>query len=223
LSAFAREYIPALTDGDDITLLDTNEGGGQVGGDVSVSLLVSAVLADIVKVVTTDDDGSLHLVGDNDTTEDTAADRNTTSEGALLVDVVALNSSLGGLEAKTDGADVTHTTSLGGLKSYNQQRQKKREKKREKNKEQLLHTRAPTFLDLITEMPSCFWKAFSVCRTANEKKEERGQFFWSLTRFNILPSPPINNHIANNRNNLHGKGTRGMRLGLVCLRFKVDR
>ena len=67
-----------------------------------VALLVTVVLGDEVEVLATDDDGALHLGGDDLTSEDAATDGDITGEGALLVDVVALNGLLGGLEAKTD-------------------------------------------------------------------------------------------------------------------------
>ena len=56
----------ALTDGNDITSADA-ESGGAVSGDGLMALLESVVLLDVVEVVTTDDDGVLHLVGDNHT------------------------------------------------------------------------------------------------------------------------------------------------------------
>lgn len=67
-----------------------------------VALLVTVVLGDEVEVLATDDDGALHLGGDDLTSEDAATDGDITGEGALLVDVVALNGLLGGLETKTD-------------------------------------------------------------------------------------------------------------------------
>jgi len=67
-----------------------------------VALLVTVVLGDEVEVLTTDDDGTLHLGGDDLTSEDAATDGDITGEGALLVDVVSLNGLSGGLEAKTD-------------------------------------------------------------------------------------------------------------------------
>lgn len=67
-----------------------------------MALLVTVVLGDEVEVLATDDDGALHLGGDDLTSEDAATDGDITGEGALLVDVVALNGLLGGLEAKTD-------------------------------------------------------------------------------------------------------------------------
>lgn len=56
-----------------------------MGRDVLVPLLVSLVLADVVEVVTADDNGAVHLGGDDGTGENLAADRDKTSEGALLV------------------------------------------------------------------------------------------------------------------------------------------
>ena len=52
---------------------------------VLVPLLVTVVLGDVVEVFTADDDGTVHLVGDNTAGEDTAADGDETGEGALLV------------------------------------------------------------------------------------------------------------------------------------------
>jgi hypothetical protein len=74
----------ALANGDLVTLLDT-ESGRDVGGNVLVSLLVTGVLGDEVKVFPADDDGSVHLGGNDGTGQDTATDRDETSEGALLV------------------------------------------------------------------------------------------------------------------------------------------
>ena len=51
----------ALANGHDVTLLNTGEGGRAVSGDVLVSLLESVVLLDVVQVVSSHNDGSLHL------------------------------------------------------------------------------------------------------------------------------------------------------------------
>ena len=56
-----------------------------MGGDVLVALLVTVVLGDVVKVVATDDQGAVHLGGDDGTGQDTATDGDESSEGALLV------------------------------------------------------------------------------------------------------------------------------------------
>lgn len=55
----------ALADSHDITGADA-ESGGAVSGDGLVTLLESVVLLDEVQVVTADDDGVLHLGGDDD-------------------------------------------------------------------------------------------------------------------------------------------------------------
>jgi len=91
----------ALANGDLVTLLDT-ESGRNVGGNVLVSLLVTRVLRDEVKVLAADDDGSVHLGGNDGASQDTATDRDETSEGALLVDVAALNGGLRGSETQTN-------------------------------------------------------------------------------------------------------------------------
>ena len=75
---------PALADGNLITLLNT-EGGRDVRRQVLVSLLVTGVLGDVVKVFAADDDGSVHLGGDDGAGQDTATDGDETSERALLV------------------------------------------------------------------------------------------------------------------------------------------
>lgn len=82
--------------------LNTNESRRQVSGEVLVALLITRVLGDEVQVLTTDDNGALHLGGDNNTSQDTTTDGDITSEGALLVDVGTFDSFLGGLEAETD-------------------------------------------------------------------------------------------------------------------------
>lgn len=63
------------------------EGWRAVDRKVSVSLFVTLVLADEVKEVASDDDGSLHLGLGNNTAQNTAADGDIGGEGALLVDV----------------------------------------------------------------------------------------------------------------------------------------
>lgn len=91
----------ALTNSDNITLGDT-ESRGNVGGEVLVSLLVTVVLGDVVEVLTSENDGTVHLGGNNGTSENLTTDGNETNEGALLVNVRTLDSLLGSLETKTD-------------------------------------------------------------------------------------------------------------------------
>lgn len=64
---------PALADGDDIALLNT-EARRAVSGQVLVPLLVPVELLDVVEVVPANDDGALHLGGRNDSGQNTTAD-----------------------------------------------------------------------------------------------------------------------------------------------------
>ena len=83
-STYGLAERPALADGNLVTLLDT-ESGGDVGGKVLVAALVTGVLGDEVKVLAADDQGAVHLGGDDGAGKDTATDGDETSEGALLV------------------------------------------------------------------------------------------------------------------------------------------
>jgi len=75
---------PALANCNLVTLLNT-EGRGNVRREVLVALLISGVLGDVVEVLASDDEGSVHLGGDDGAGQDTASDRNKTGERALLV------------------------------------------------------------------------------------------------------------------------------------------
>lgn len=57
-----------------------------------MSLLVAFVLPDVVEVVPTNDERSLHLHALHDAREDTSTDGDIPSEGALLVNVCSLSS-----------------------------------------------------------------------------------------------------------------------------------
>lgn len=97
---------PALADDDDVTFLD-GEGRGAVHWDISVSLLVSVVFGDVVEIVSSDDDGSLHFCGDHNTLEDLASDGDVGGEGALLIDVFGFDGLFGGFESKADILEVS--------------------------------------------------------------------------------------------------------------------
>jgi len=97
----------ALTNSDNISFLD-GEGGTAVGSDVLVSLFETTVLSDVVKVVSSHNDCSLHLGGDDLSLEDSSSDGNISGEGALLVDEGSLNSGVGGLDSETYVLDETH-------------------------------------------------------------------------------------------------------------------
>lgn len=98
----------ALADGDNITLTNVSEGRGAVDGHVSVFLSETTVLGKVLEVISSDDKGSLHLVGDDHGLQNSTTDRHITSEWALLVHVVSFDGKLGGLETKTDTLVVSH-------------------------------------------------------------------------------------------------------------------
>ena len=80
-----------------------------MGRQVSVPLLVPVVFGDVVKVVPPDDDGPVHFGGNDDALEDLASDGDVAGEGAFLIDVVAFDGLLGGLEAKSHVFVIPHT------------------------------------------------------------------------------------------------------------------
>ena len=84
LSTYGLAEGPALADGNLVTLLDT-ESRGNVCGEILVALLVSGVLRNEVEIFPSDNESAVHLGGDDGAGEDTAADGDETSEGALLV------------------------------------------------------------------------------------------------------------------------------------------
>lgn len=91
----------ALTNSDLITFLNT-ESRRDVSSEVLVALLVTVVLGNVVKVFTTDNDSTVHLGGNNGTSQNLTTDRNNTSEGALVVNVVTIDGLRGGLETETN-------------------------------------------------------------------------------------------------------------------------
>lgn len=67
-----------------------------------MSLLKTVVLLNVVKVITADDDGPLHLHLLDNTGKNSSTDRNIAGERAFLVNVGALNSLTGSFESKTN-------------------------------------------------------------------------------------------------------------------------
>jgi len=102
----------ALANSHDITDLDT-EGGGAVSGDGLMALLKPVVLLDVMQVIASDDNRPRHFGGNDNTLEDSASDLDVAGEGALLVNVGLLDSSLRGLEAKSNFFVESNTA--GGL------------------------------------------------------------------------------------------------------------
>ena len=78
------------------------EAWGNVCGNIGVTFLVTLVFLNVMEVISAHNDGSVHLGALYATTKDTSADGDVTGEGAFLIDVVTLDSLLGGLETETD-------------------------------------------------------------------------------------------------------------------------
>jgi hypothetical protein len=74
----------ALSNGDLIAILYT-ECRAHMCGQVLVALLVTGILGNEVEVFATDDEGSVHLGGDDSAGEDTATDGDQAGERALFV------------------------------------------------------------------------------------------------------------------------------------------
>ena len=100
----------AFTNDDNITFLD-GEGWWAVDWDVSVSFFVSIVFRDVVKVISSDDDGSLHFGWDADTLKDSSSDGDVAGEGAFLIDVGRFDGFLGSSESKSDVLEIPDTWS----------------------------------------------------------------------------------------------------------------
>ncbi len=89
----------ALSNGNNIADLGSGEGWGEMSWEVVMSLLESVVLLDVVKVISSESDGSVHFVGEDDTLEDSASDGHVRGEWALVINVVSLDGGSWGLEA----------------------------------------------------------------------------------------------------------------------------
>ena len=98
----------AFSDEDDISFFDC-EGRRNVGRDIAMPLLVTVVFGNVVEIISSDHNCSLHLGGDDDPLEDLASDGDLAGEGALLIDIVGLDSFLGGLEAESYILVVSHS------------------------------------------------------------------------------------------------------------------
>jgi len=105
----------ALTNRNDITFTNINKAGRAVNRHVLMPFFKPSVLLDVLKVITADNDGSLHLVRDDHGLEDTTSNAHIASEGAFFINICTLNCLLGGFKAKAYALIVTHATLLGLL------------------------------------------------------------------------------------------------------------
>jgi len=101
----------ALPNGDNITLLHS-KARTAMGMDGLMPLLETTVLLDVMKVIPPDNNGTLHLGRSNKSLQDLTTNGDVSGEGALLVNVVSLNGSIGGLDAESNVLDPTHGLGL---------------------------------------------------------------------------------------------------------------
>lgn len=88
------------------------ESGRDVSRDVGVTLFVTVVLGNVVKVITTNNDSTLHLSGGDNTGKDTTLDVDFTNERTLLINVGTILGFLGGLETVTNFLEPAAVTLL---------------------------------------------------------------------------------------------------------------
>ncbi len=88
----------ALSDSDNISWLNS-ESWGAVSLEGLVSLLESLELSNVMQVISSNDDGSVHFVGDDETLVNSSSDGWASSEWALVVNVITFNGFLWGLES----------------------------------------------------------------------------------------------------------------------------
>lgn len=81
--------------------------------NVSVSLFVSVVLWNVVKIISSDDNGSLHFSGDADTLENFSSDGYVAGEWAFLINIGWFDGLFGGSESKSDVFKISN--SWGGF------------------------------------------------------------------------------------------------------------
>lgn len=74
-----------------VGILNEPESGWQMYGHVLVSLFETTVFSDIVQIVTTNNDGTLHFQLLNNSVQNTTTDAHVSSEWAFVVDVCAIH------------------------------------------------------------------------------------------------------------------------------------
>lgn len=160
----------ALSNGDNITLLD-RKGGRAVSSNVLMTLFETTVLGNVMKVIPADDNGALHLGGDDNSLKNASTDGDMSGEGALLVDITALNGSSRGLDTETDITGETH--GLGGTANNTLAG----------NKNGILALVGLFVLIALDVVLRCSWRHGVVCR--NAKSDEKVSYyacFWTLAR-----------------------------------------
>ena len=92
----------ALSDRENISLLNISEARRQVSGDVLVTLLKSTVFLYVVEVISSYDDSLCHLRGDAHSFQNSSSDAHVSCERAFLIDVVSVLCRGRRLESQSD-------------------------------------------------------------------------------------------------------------------------
>ena len=88
----------ALADSDNISNTSTCESWWQVSWEIVMTFLESVVLLNVMKIISTKDHSTSHLIGKYDTFENTSTNRNIRGERAFVINVWCCDGSLGSLE-----------------------------------------------------------------------------------------------------------------------------
>ena len=102
----------AFTNDNNISFFDW-ESWWAVNWNVSVSLFVSVVFWNVVKIISSDDNGSLHFGWDADTLEDFSSDWYVAGEWTFFINVSRFDGFLWSSESKSDVFEISDTG--GGL------------------------------------------------------------------------------------------------------------
>lgn len=86
-----------LTNGDNITFFNS-ESWRDVSSNILVSFFVSVIFWNVMQVISSDNDGTVHFGGNNSTGQDFTSDGNSTSEWTFFVNVRTFNGSFWGFE-----------------------------------------------------------------------------------------------------------------------------
>ena len=92
----------ALSNGEDISDSNSLESWGKMGRKVVMSLLESVIFLDVMEIISSQDDGSSHLGGKDDTFTDSSSDGNVRGEWAFLVNVSTLHGGSWGFETESN-------------------------------------------------------------------------------------------------------------------------
>jgi hypothetical protein len=88
----------ALSNGEDISDSNSLESWGKMGRKVVMSLLESVIFLDVMEIISSQDDGSSHLGGKDDTFTDSSSDGNVRSEWAFFVNILTFHGVSWGFE-----------------------------------------------------------------------------------------------------------------------------